>query len=43
MSPRLLFLLSAYPAPAGNRDRNDAQRVAVRVRRRTFVNGKELA
>jgi hypothetical protein len=43
MSPRLLFLLSAYPAPAGDGDRNDAQRTAVRVRRPKFVNGKELA
>ena len=43
MSPRLLFLLTAYPAPAGNRGRNDAERAAVRVRRPKFVNGKELA
>ena len=38
MSPRVLFLLSAYPAPAGDRDRTDAQHAAPRVRRPKSVN-----
>jgi hypothetical protein len=43
MSPRLLFLMSAYPALASDRDRHDAQLAAVRVRRPKSSNRMELA